>query len=98
MAFKAGGKKNKIQRPIMERIHHLLTKYMQGRTGEVVVLGSSALDLATNQQKTIGLKLLPRGFIARGWKDAMEEGVIEQPEHKMTRHKRILWPTAIVPL
>ena len=58
----------------MERIHYLLTNYMQGRKGEVTVTGSSDLDIATSQQRTICFKLLPRGFIAKGWKDAMEEG------------------------
>ena len=57
-AFRAEGKKKKIPQPVMQSIHHLLTKYMQGREGEVAVSGSSALDLATDQQKTFGLKLL----------------------------------------
>ena len=60
MAFKAESKNNKTPRPVMERIHHLLTKYMQGREGEVAVSGSSVLDLAIDQQKTIGLNLLPQ--------------------------------------
>ena len=58
-AFKAEDKEKKTSQPVMERINHLLTKYIQGREGEeVAVSGSSALDLATDQQKTFGLKLL----------------------------------------
>ena len=97
-AFKAEDKNKKIPLSVMEIIHNLLTKYMQEIEGEVAVSGSSALDLATSQQKTIGLKLLPRGFIAKGWKDVMEEGGTEQPEYKMTHLQRILWSTVTVPI
>ena len=97
-AFKAEDKEKKTSQPVMERINHLLTKYTQGREGEVAVSGRSVLDLATSQQKTLDLKLLPRGFIGKGWKDAMEEGGTEQPEHKMTHLQRILWSTVMVPI
>ena len=36
--------------------------------------GRNALDVTIDQQKKIGMELLPRGFLAKGWKDAMEEG------------------------
>ena len=76
-AFKAEDKNKKIPLSVMEIIHNLLTKYMQEIEGEVAVSGSSALELATSQQNTIALKLLPQGFIAKGWKDAMKEGVMK---------------------
>ena len=97
-AFEAEGKKRKIPRPVMEKIYHLLTNYMQGREGVVAAPGSNALDVVTNQQMTIGLKLLRLGFLAKGWKDAIEEGGTEQSEHKLTHLQWILWSTVMVPL
>ena len=94
-AFEAEGKKRKIPRPVMEKIYHLLTNYMQGREGVVAAPGSNALDVVTNQQMTIGLKLLRLGFLAKGWKDAIEEGGTEQSEHKLTHLQWILWSTVM---
>ena len=56
------------------------------------------IDAATDQQKTIGLELVPRGFIAIGRKDIIEEGGTVQPKHKMTHLQRLLWSTVMVSL
>ena len=97
-AFRAEGKRKRIPQTVIDRIHYLLTHYTQGHKGGVATPGNVDLDVATNQQKKIGLGLLSRGFLAKGWKGVMEEGGTKQPEHKMTHLQKILWPSVIVPL
>ena len=69
VAFRVDGKKKRIPQTIIEKIHYPLINYIQGREGAVVAPGSSALDVATSQHMTIGLELLSRGFLAKGWND-----------------------------
>jgi hypothetical protein len=97
-AFRVEGKKKRIPRTVIDRIHYPLSHYMQGREGGVTTSDKNALYVATNQQKMIGLELLPRRILARGWSDAMEDGGAEQPDHKMTHLQRTLWSTVMVPL
>ena len=72
-AFRKEGKKKRIPRKVIDRIHHLLTHYMQGRERGTATSNGNVPDAATNQQKIIGLELLPRGFLATGWKDALRD-------------------------
>jgi hypothetical protein len=71
---------------------------MDAREGPLATSGDQATDDAAVQQQAIGLELLPRGFLAKGWKDAMEKGRMEQLEHKMTHLQRILWSTVMEPI
>ena len=61
-AFRVGGKKKRIPRKVIDRIHYLLTHYTQGRKGGTVTSDECALDTTTGQQKLIGLELLQRCF------------------------------------
>ena len=97
-AFRMKGKKKRIPRKVIDRIHHLLTHYRQGHKGGIATSEDCALDMATNQQKVIGPELLPRGLLARDWMDATEEGGTEQLEQKMKHLQQILWSIVMVPL
>ena len=48
--------------------------------------------------KITGVELLPQGFLAKGWKDAMEEYKADKPEHKMAHLQIIMWSMMMVPL
>ena len=61
-AFRVGGKKKRIPRKVIDRIHYLLTHYMQGHKGGTVTSDECTLDTATHQQKVIWLELLPHSF------------------------------------
>ena len=61
-AFRMEGKKIRIPRKVIDKIYHLFIHYRQRQEGGIVTPDDSALDAAINQQKTIGLDLLLRGF------------------------------------
>jgi hypothetical protein len=85
------GKKKKIPRHIMEAICRVL---------EVTSKGGDNVDLPTHiepvadaikQQKTIGLHLLHRGYLATGWFDAIEKAGVSNPDRKMNVLQRLIW-------
>ena len=56
----------RIPQKVIDRIHYLLTYYMQGQDKSTATTNDHALKAAMDQQKTIGLELLPWEFLAKG--------------------------------
>ena len=44
-----------------------------------------SLDDTARQQQTIRLELLPRSFLAKGWKDVMEQGGTWEKSNQNTK-------------
>lgn len=50
------------------------------------------------QQEMIGIRLMLRGFIGKGWMSAIEVSGAKNPEQRINIVQRLLWDTLLNPL
>ena len=58
---------------------------------------NQTLDDTATPQQAIELELLPCGFLAKGRKDIMEQGKMDQLEYNVTHLQHIFWSTVMEP-
>ena len=84
------GKAKRIPQNIMEAICHILRSLGDNKLAEVKDTYSPELREAFRQQKLIGFDLLSRGYIAKGWLNALESAGLRSPERQMNALTNLL--------
>ena len=92
------GKKAKVPRRILAAFVEVLEKYLNGGGGYVSPAYITSIKKAIIQQQRIGVNMMARGFLARGWMDALEENGVDKPERKMEALQLMLWDVVVQPL
>ena len=87
--FRANGIAMGIPRVIMEAITKILHEYTAGTA--LTVPEHPSIAAAVLAQKEIGYHLLPRGFVANAWTDALVDFSVDHPERKISGLLKSLW-------
>ena len=53
---------------------------------------------AAHQQMAIGLQYMARGFLVKGWQEAIETTGVKHPDRKMSALQRLVWSEVVTPL
>ena len=70
------------------------------RKGDDFITVKCPIELRTaiGQQKTIGVQIMVRGFLATGWMDALELAGVKNPERKINTLQALMWDTISEPI
>jgi hypothetical protein len=85
------GKKKRVPQHILEAFCRLLEVDSKGGSKFELSTHVPAVVEAIQQQKTIGVHLMHRGYLATGWFDAIESAGVSNPERKMNILQKLVW-------
>lgn len=83
------GKTKKIPKGVLKAFIQLLTKYTTGATDYTTNTHSHTIQRAITQQTTIGVDMMARGYIGKGWMDTVHTA--RHPTRIMNRLQRMIW-------
>jgi hypothetical protein len=83
------GKTEKIPKGELKAITQLITKYTTGATDYTTNTHSHTIQRAITQQKAIGVDMMARGYIGKGWMDTVPTAW--HPTQIMNRIQRMIW-------
>ena len=98
VAVRKLAKKKKIPQHILEAFCHVLQCEMDGRGNPVKDTYDAHLQAAIRAQQNIGRDMMMRGFLAKGWLDALIRQGVPTPEQKMNALQEIVWLEITLPL
>ena len=91
------GIKQKIKRPVMEAICHLILSESTTAPNLILDHHSPAIKEAIEQQEEIGVHLFLRGYIAKKWETAIEASGSKHPERRVVALQRLIWAEWVAP-
>ena len=89
IALRTKGLKIGIPRAIMEAISKLLYEYVNAK--RLSIPDHPGIAQAVKAQIDIGIKLLPRGFLATQWITVLEEFSVDKPDQKIASLLKSIW-------
>ena len=101
VALEKAGRRKGIPRGIWEAICRLVKIEMEGKTASILDITEeegSPEGKAVAQQMKIGVDMMQRGYLARGWYEAMKEQGTEKPERKIGAILKAIWDEWVLPL
>ena len=85
------GETQHIPQHIMEAICHVITTEVSGGSEWIQSTYTPEVVRAIKQQLKIGTNLLLRGFVAKGWQEAIQLTGSSNPERKAVALQRMMW-------
>ena len=90
-AMEKEGKKKKIPKDVLKAFCHYIKTTCSGGTGYVKEMYPLKVKEAIQQQLKIGPPLMMRGFLVKGWHEAIKECGCSHPERQMNSLQQMIW-------
>ena len=90
------GKQNKIPKGVLTAFIQLLLKYTSRATDYTTNTHSRTIQDAITQQMAIGVNMMARGYIGKGWMDTVPTA--RHPTRSMNKLPRMVWMDFFEPL
>jgi hypothetical protein len=90
------GKQKKIPKGVLTAFIQLLTKYTTGATDYTTNSHSRTIQEAITQQMAIGVNMMARGYIGKGWMDTVPTA--RHPTRIMNKLQCMVWMDFFEPL
>ena len=92
------GRSKKIPGKVLEVMKSLLEGEMRRAGGKHDKTWDTQAKEAVRQQEAIGIHMMARGYLAKGWRDWMKEMGVKKVERCMDQMQRMVWMEWVLPL
>jgi Trp operon repressor len=93
-----GRRKKKIPEPIMSAFRHLMEKESQGKTEFQKRTFTPAIRKAVDDQMKIGVHQMLRGYLAKSWREALQDCGVTEITRRMNALQRLIWTEWVDPI